>query len=71
LLKQIPAVSGKIELGEFVEPGYFEQEDREKNDKTALEDVWDAYPGLSNYQVRAALAGCGLTNEHITSKVFV
>ena len=26
---------------------------------------------MTNYEVRAALAGCGLTNEHITSKVFV
>ena len=71
ILGLLPPFSGQVESGEFVEPGYFEQEDREKNDKTALEDVWDAYPGLTNYQVRAALAGCGLTNEHITSKVFV
>ena len=71
ILGLLPPFSGQVEPGEFVEPGYFEQEDREKNDKTALEDVWDAYPGLTNYQVRAALAGCGLTNEHITSKVFV
>ena len=42
-----------------------------KNENTALEDVWNEYPGLTNYEVRAALAGCGLTNEHITSKVFV
>ena len=71
ILGLIPPVSGKVELGEFLQPGYFEQEEREKNEKTALEDVWDEYPGLTNYEVRAALAGCGLTNEHITSKVFV
>jgi len=64
-------VSGSVELGEFLEPGYFEQEERTKNENTALEDVWNEYPGLTNYEVRAALAGCGLTNEHITSKVFV
>ena len=67
----IPPISGKIELGQFLEPGYFEQEEREKNEKTALEDVWNEYPGMTNYEVRAALAACGLTNEHITSKVFV
>lgn len=33
--------------------------------------MWDAYPGLTYAEVRAALAGCGLTNEHITTKVFV
>lgn len=71
ILGIIPPISGKTELGEFLMPGYFEQEDREKNDRTALEDVWNEYPGLTQYEVRAALAGCGLTNDHITSKVFV
>lgn len=71
ILGIIPPFSGKVELGEFLEPGYFEQEEREKNERTALEDVWEEYPGLTNYEVRAALAACGLTNEHITSKVFV
>lgn len=63
-------LSGAVELGEFVEPGYFEQESA-NGDKTALEDVWETYPGLTNFEVRAALAGCGLTNEHITSKLMV
>jgi len=71
ILGLIPPISGSLELGEFVEPGYFEQEEREKNEKTALDDVWDTYPSLSNSDVRGALAACGLTNEHITTKVFV
>ena len=71
ILGMIPPVSGKVELGDYLAPGYFEQEEREKNDLTALEDVWQEYPGLTNFQVRQALALCGLTNEHITSKVFV
>lgn len=71
ILGIIPPISGKIELGQFLEPGYFEQEERAKNENTALEDVWNEYPGMTNYEVRAALAACGLTNEHITSKVFV
>ncbi|WP_110954491.1 ABC-F family ATP-binding cassette domain-containing protein [Anaerosinus massiliensis] len=71
LLGKIQPISGKIELGEFLEPGYFEQESSRDNDNTALEDVWAQYPGMSNYEVRAALANCGLTNEHITSKMMV
>ncbi|MEG0798777.1 MAG: ABC-F family ATP-binding cassette domain-containing protein [Acidaminococcaceae bacterium] len=71
ILGQIKPIAGSVELGEFLEPGYFEQEERTKNENTALEDVWAEYPGLTNYEVRAALAACGLTNEHITSKVFV
>ncbi|MDF2566413.1 MAG: yheS 3, partial [Massilibacillus sp.] len=71
LLGKIPAISGKIELGEFLEPGYFEQESNRDNDNTALEELWTEYPGMTNYEVRAALANCGLTNEHITSKMMV
>ncbi len=71
ILGILPPFSGQIELGEFLEPGYFEQEEKERNEKTALEDVWDLYPSLTNYQVRAALAGCGLSNENITNKIFV
>ena len=71
ILGLIPPFAGSIRQGDFLQPGYFEQEERMKNEKTALEDVWDAYPGMTNAEVRAALAGCGLTNEHITTKVFV
>lgn len=71
ILGLIPPVSGNIERGDFLEPGYFEQEEREKNNNTALDDVWDEFPGLTNYEIRASLARCGLTNEHITSKIFV
>jgi ABC-type multidrug transport system ATPase subunit len=65
----IPAISGKIELGEFVTAGYFEQESAAGNDNTALDELWQEYPGMTNFEVRAALASCGLTNEHITTKM--
>ena len=71
ILGKIKPISGEIHLGEFLDPGYFEQEERERNENTALEEVWNTYPGLSNSEVRGALAACGLTNEHITTKVFV
>ena len=69
LLGMIPPVSGKIERGDFVSIGYFEQEESRGNQNTALEEFWQAYPGLSNFEVRAALASCGLTNDHITTKM--
>lgn len=71
LLGIIKPVSGKVELGENIFPGYFEQESSRDNDNTAMEEVWSEYPGLSNYEVRQALAKCGLTNEHITSQMMV
>ena len=69
LLGMIPPISGKVELGEFVSAGYFEQESAAGNQNTALEELWQEYPGMSNFEVRAALASCGLTNEHITTKM--
>ena len=38
---------------------------------TALDYIWNAYPAMTNAEVRAALARCGLTNEHITSQMRV
>lgn len=71
LLGILPAFAGKVELGDYLQPGYFEQESSRDNTNTALEEVWNEYPGMTNYEVRAALARCGLTNEHITSQMMV
>lgn len=71
LLGMLPPVSGEAQLGDYLFPGYFEQESSRDNTNTALEEIWSEYPGLSNYEARQALAKCGLTNEHITSKMMV
>lgn len=71
LLGMLPPVSGEVQLGDYLFPGYFEQESSRDNTNTALEEIWAEYPGLSNYEARQALAKCGLTNEHITSKMMV
>jgi len=63
-------VSGQVELDQFVEIGYFEQEES-ASERTALEELWAEYPGMTNGEVRTALAKCGLTNEHITSQMRV
>lgn len=71
LLGIIPPVSGTVEFGENVVYGYFEQEDSKNNSNTALEEVWNAYPSLTNHEVRTELARCGLTTENITSMMKV
>ncbi|MDQ7096349.1 ABC-F family ATP-binding cassette domain-containing protein [Desulfosporosinus sp. PR] len=71
LLGYIDPISGVVELGDYLYPGYFEQESSRKNEKTALEEVWNEFPGLANAEVRGALAKCGLTSEHIASKMMV
>ena len=62
---------GSVQLGDYLEIGYFEQVSSKDNYNTALDDVWAEYPVLTNYEVRQALAKCGLSNEHITSQVRV
>lgn len=71
LLGIIKPVSGEVKLGENIHAGYFEQESSRNNSNTAMEEIWSEYPGLSNYEVRQALAKCSLTNEHITSQMMV
>lgn len=71
LLGILKPVSGKVTLGDYLYPGYFEQESSKDNDNTAMEEIWDEYPSLSNYEVRQSLAKCGLTTEHIESKMMV
>ncbi|MBQ6949641.1 MAG: ABC-F family ATP-binding cassette domain-containing protein, partial [Firmicutes bacterium] len=71
ILGKIPALGGTAELGDFLIPGYFEQEAERDNDQTAMESFWGEFPTLTNGEVRAALAKCGLTTEHITSQMRV
>lgn len=71
MLGIIKPLEGKITLGQHVEYGFFEQEDTKKNRNTALEEVWNQYPNLTNHEVRTELARCGLTSEHITSQMMV
>ena len=68
ILGLIPAISGKVQRGEHVEIGYFEQEMPPDIQTTCLEEIWNEFPGFSQYEVRSALAKCGLTTKHIESK---
>ena len=71
ILGEIPSLAGSVELGDHLEIGYFEQEMKTENNRTCLEEVWDEFPHFTQYEVRAALARCGLTTKHIESKVKV
>jgi ATPase subunit of ABC transporter with duplicated ATPase domains len=70
LLGLQPPISGKVELDQFVEPGYFEQE-KAAGSNTALEEIWREFSSMTNAEVRGALAKCGLTSEHIGSQMKV
>lgn len=70
LLGLIPPIAGTIEHDQFIEVGYFEQEES-RSDRSALEEIWQEFPGMTNGEVRAALAKCGLTTDHITTQMRV
>ena len=71
ILGMIPTLGGTVTLGDYLAIGYFEQETDKDFGKTCLEALWDEYPGYTNYEVRSALAKCGLTTEQIESRVQV
>lgn len=70
LLQIIPPISGEVTHDQFMIAGYFEQEESASS-KTAFDEIWDEFPFMNAGEVRAALARCGLTNEHITSQMRV
>ena len=71
ILGLIPPLKGSVELGENLLIGYFEQEIKGENKNTCIEEIWEEFPSFSQYEVRAALARCGLTTKHIESQVRV
>ena len=71
ILGLIPAVSGQVELGDYLYTGYFEQEMSGSGDNSCIEEIWQEFPAFTQYEVRSALARCGLTTKHIESRVKV
>ncbi len=71
ILGENKPISGSVELGDYLYIGYFEQEMRNTSNKTCIEEFWSDFPAYTQYEVRAALAKCGLTTKHIESQVVV
>lgn len=71
ILGEIQPVSGSVQKGEHQQIGYFQQEIKDSNNNTCIEEIWNEFPSFTQFEVRAALAKCGLTTKHIESKVVV
>ena len=71
ILGRLPALDGNVELGDYLFPGYFEQEAERDSDITALDYFWKEFPSMENRECRLCLSKCGLTNDHITSQMRV
>ena len=71
LLGLIPALKGEVHKGENLQIGFFEQEMKGENTNTCIQEIWNEFPSFTQYEVRSALAKCGLTTKHIESQVRV
>ena len=71
ILGLIPPLSGSVEQGDYLQIGYFEQETRPDIETSCIEEIWQEFPAYTQYEVRSALAKCGLNTKHIESKVKV
>lgn len=70
LLGLLPPLSGECTLDYNIHYGYFAQEESDSRN-TALDEVWNEYPAMTNAEVRGALAACGLNKDKIESLMMV
>jgi len=71
ILGIIKPLSGEAVLGDYLSIGYFEQEISGNTDISCIDCIWEEFPSFTQYEVRSALAKCGLTTKHIESRVKV
>lgn len=69
LMKVIKPIEGKVMLDEqHLDIGYYEQENY-YTDNIVIDEIANEFPKNTKTEVRRILARCGLTNEHINSKL--
>lgn len=71
ILGNIKAISGNVHVGQNLSIGYFKQEENYDNNKTPIDEMWEKFPSWEQYKIRAALAKCSLTTNHIESQIKV
>lgn len=71
LLGEIMPLKGSVSVGGNQYIGYFEQETKEDNTNTCIEEIWNEFPSMTQNEIRNILAKCGLTTDQIESKVYV
>ena len=68
--EMVPLDTGKITLGTNVHIGYYDQEHQVlSDDKTLFDEISDAYPGLTNTQVRNILAAFLFTDDDVFKRI--
>lgn len=67
IMGYIKPISGESILGDYLYPGYFEQEKKYETNISCIDEIWEEFPSMTQYEVRSALAKCGLMTKHIES----
>lgn len=72
LLGELPSDGGTFQLGSRVEIAYYDQEHRSLDlSKTIFDDVHDAYPQMTNFEIRQALAAFQFKGEDVFKEISV
>ncbi|MBE6588394.1 MAG: ABC-F family ATP-binding cassette domain-containing protein [Ruminococcaceae bacterium] len=72
LLEKLMPISGKVDFGYNVQIAYYDQENQNLDDeKTVLDEIWDAYPAITQTQLRSVLASFMFRGDDIEKKVAV
>lgn len=71
MLNIIKPLSGNVENGQYIDVGYFKQEENENTDITPYDDVYNYFSDSKKTQqyVRMSLAKCGLKRENVLNKI--
>ena len=72
ILGRIPPTSGVIEIGYNVQIGYYDQENQNLSpENTVLDELWNAYPTLTETEIRNTLGLFRFTGEEVFKEVAV
>jgi len=72
MMKKLSPTAGRIEEGYNVEVGYYDQENQNLDEsKTVLDELWDAYPNLTEQKIRSTLAWFKFYGEDVYKTVGV
>jgi ATPase subunit of ABC transporter with duplicated ATPase domains len=65
IIGELSPFNGRVSFGQNVQPAYFAQEWNTTSAQTPLEYIWSQHEGMTQKEVRQALARSGLKTEHI------
>lgn len=70
IMEELTPTSGEIRIGSSHRIAYFDQEQRNLDpDKTVIDDLWDDYPKMSQFEIRSALAAFSFIGEDLFREV--